>query len=111
MDLILRKTREAVKMDTNIRNAITKMNAATGYDMGAEVSRTMSQPWEKTETDPDAWYAMIYNTEGMMEIEFIEREGGVVASVMNRFNFTTAKVVRIMDVLMEYMPISPPGGD
>ena len=54
---------------------------------------------------------MIYNTEGMMEIEFIERDGGVVASVMNRFNFTTAKVVRIMDVLMEYMPISPPGGD
>ena len=98
-------------MDTNIRNAITKMNAATGYDMGAEISRTMSQPWEHKDIDPDAWYAMIYNTEGMMEIEFLERDGGVVASVLNRFNITTAKLTRIMNSIMEFMPISPPGGD
>lgn len=100
-------------MDTNIRNAITKMNAEFNYGLETEISRTPFQPWlnEGDALNSDAWYAKIYNTEGVLEVEFIERDGGVVASVMNRFNLTTARVTRIMDVLMEFMPISPPGGD
>jgi hypothetical protein len=47
----------------------------------------------------------------MIRVEFLERDGGVIASVMERFNITTARLTRIMDVLMEFMPISPPGGD
>jgi hypothetical protein len=100
-------------MDTNIRNAITKMNAEFNYGLEVESSRTPFQPFlnEGAPASADAWYAKIYDTAGAIEVEFLERDGGVIASVLNRFNFTTAKVVRIMDVLMEFMPISPPGGD
>ena len=98
-------------MNTNIRNAIMKMNTATGYAMELEVSNGRFQAWEQTQSDPHVCYAKIYNTEGFLEVEFLERDGGVIASVMNRFNKTTARVTRIMDTLMEFMPIAPPGGD
>jgi len=100
-------------MESNIRNAIKKVNAEFNYGLEVESSHTPFQPYLSDGATPnsDAVYAKIYNTEGVLEVEFIERDGGVVASVMNRFNFTTARVVRIMDVLMEFMPISPPGGD
>ena len=100
-------------MDTNIRNAVKKMNAEYNYGLEVESSRIPFQPFLNDGVVPnsDAVYAKIYNTEGVLEVEFIERDGGVIAPVMNRFNFTTARVVRIMDTLMEFMPISPPGGD
>ena len=97
------------KMDTNIRNAITKINADFNYNLEVELSRTPFQA--HFVSSPDAWHAKIYNTEGVLEVEFLERDGGVVASVMNRFNLTTARVTRVMDALMEFMPIAPPGGD
>ena len=88
-------------MDINIHNAIKKMNAATGYNMAVTIRHKDFEPW----------YAEIYNTEGTMEVEFLERDGGVIASVMHRFNISTAKLTRILDSMMEFMPISPPGGD
>lgn len=96
-------------MDTNIRNAIAKINAEFNYGLAMESSRTPFQSWIVSESD--AWYVKIYDTEGTLEAEFLERDGGVIASVLNRFNMTTAKVTRIMDGLMGFMPTSPPGGD
>lgn len=100
-------------MDTNIRNAINKINAEFNYNLEMEISRTPFQPFlsDGVSSSSDAWYAKIYNTEGVLEVEFLERDGGVIASVLHRFNFTTARVVQIMDVLMEFMPTAPPGGD
>jgi hypothetical protein len=100
-------------MNTNIRNAVAKMNAEFNYGLEMEISRTAFQPWFNAGATPttDAWYVKLYNSAGMLSVEFIERDGGVVASVMDRFNMTTGKVTRIMDVLMEFMPITPPGGD
>jgi hypothetical protein len=100
-------------METNIRNAVAKMNANFNYGLEMEISRTAFQPWFNAEMTPnsDAWYVKLYNSAGMLSVEFIERDGGIVASVMDRFNMTTAKVTRIMDALMEHMPITPPGGD
>jgi len=100
-------------MDTNIRNAVAKMNAEFNYGLEMEISRTAFQPWFNAGATPttDAWYVKLYNSAGMLTVEFIERDGGTVASVMDRFNMTTGKVTRIMDVLMEFMPITPPGGD
>jgi len=100
-------------MDTNIRNAVAKMNVDFNYGLEMEISRTAFQPWFNAGATPttDAWYVKLYNSAGMLSVEFIERDGGVVASVMDRFNMTTGKVTRIMDALMEHMPITPPGGD
>lgn len=100
-------------MDTNIRNAITKMNAEFNYGLEVESSRTPFQPFlnEGAPASADAWYAKIYDTAGAIEVEFLERDGGVIASVLNRFNISTAKLTRILDSMMEFMPISPPGGD
>ena len=100
-------------METNIRNAVKNMNVRFNYGLEMELSRTAFQPWFNAELTPnsDAWYLKLYNSAGMLSVEFIERDGGIVASVMDRFNMTTAKVTRIMDALMEHMPITPPGGD
>jgi hypothetical protein len=89
------------------------MNVDFNYGLEMEISRTAFQPWFNAGATPttDAWYVKLYNSAGMLSVEFIERDGGVVASVMDRFNMTTGKVTRIMDALMEHMPITPPGGD
>ena len=107
--MIFRLEIYTAKMDTNIRNAIIKINAEFHDNLEVETSRTPFQA--HFASSPDAWHAKIYDTAGVLEVEFLERDGGVIASVLNRFNLTTARVTRIMNVLMEFMPIAPPGGD
>jgi hypothetical protein len=101
MDLIFCYEDYIANMETNIRNAIIKTNAEFNYGLEVEITHVEHEPW----------YAKIYDTASMIRVEFLERDGGVIASVMERFNITTARLTRIMDVLMEFMPISPPGGD
>ena len=100
-------------MDSILRNAIKKVNVDFNYAMEVDVSRTPFQPWFKQEAthEPKPWYVKIYDTAGMVTVELIERDGGIVASVMDRINMSTPKVGNIMDALLDYIPITPPGGD